>query len=114
MCSKRSPTLFQNHNNRTIVLARLNGLLRLAVGGSDWTLCSAFCPLIQDHTYDVCVPAVSLPALLRFLLLQRVDVRAADPARLLGRAHPAHGCQIPAGQCEKRGLLSFFTPRHVM
>lgn len=56
------------------------------------------CPLVQDHTHDVGVPPDPLPPLLRLLLFQRANVCAADSAHLLGRAHLAHGRQIPARQ----------------
>lgn len=79
------------------VLAPLNGLLMVTVGGSDWTL-FCLCPLVQDHTYDVGVPPDPLPPIPRLLLLQRANVCAAGSAHLLGRAHLAHGRQIPARQ----------------
>ncbi len=56
------------------------------------------CPLVQDHSYDVCLPSDPLPHLPRLLLLQRINVCAADSAHLLGWAHLAHGHQIPPRQ----------------
>lgn len=55
----------------------------------------------QDHSHDVGVPPEPLPTLLWVLLLQWVDVCAAGSADLLGWAHLANGCQIPARQCIK-------------
>ena len=57
-----------------------------------------FCPLVQDHTYDVGVPSDTLLPLPRLLLLQWANVGAAGSAHLLGRAYLAHGHQIPARQ----------------
>ncbi len=65
------------------------------------------CPLVQDHIYDVGVPSDPLPPLLRLLLLQRADVCAAGSAHLLGRAHLAHGHQIPARQRTNRHFFNF-------
>lgn len=87
-----------------VVLVPLNGLLMVSVGASDWTLCSASVPLIQDHIHDVRVPPVPLLNLLRLLLLQRADVHPASSAHLLGRAHLAHGHQIPSRQRTKPPL----------
>lgn len=63
-----------------------------------------FCPFsfFQDHSYDLGVPPDPLPALLWFLLLQRVNVCASGPAGLLGCAHLENGCQIPTRQRKKR------------
>lgn len=69
-----------------------------------------FVLFFQDHPHDVGVPPVPLPALLRVLLLQRPDVCAAGSADLLGRAHFANGCQIPARQRMKHHFLNFIDP----
>lgn len=55
----------------------------------------------QDHSHDVGVPPDPLQTLLWLLLLQRVDVCATGFTDLLGWAHLANGCQIPARQCIK-------------
>ena len=65
--------------------------------------------LVQDHTYDVRVPADSLFPLFGLLLLQRADVCAADSAHFLGRAHRAHGCQILARKCKKPAFHMYST-----
>lgn len=60
----------------------------------------------QDHLHNIGVPPDPLPTLLRVLLLQWVDVRAAGSADLLGCAHPANGCQIPARQRKKTNSIT--------
>lgn len=90
----------EQHNNRHIVYSP--GPSQWAFDGDcRWLwLDSLFClcPLVQDHTYDVGVPPDPLPPIPRLLLLQRANVCAAGSAHLLGRAHLAHGHQIPARQ----------------